>query len=138
MKKPAGQQTAPREEGYHCQGRIWLNGPEGTFLAYGRVVLLERIQQFGSISQAAKSMGMSYKHAWDLVDSINRQADQPLVSKASGGKGGGGTTLTERGRQAIAAYWALDARMQNYLATETSRFLSEYLQEQKENNHETA
>lgn len=131
MKKQAGQQTTASAEGYHCQGRIWLNGPDGTFLAYGRVILLERIQQFGSISQAAKSMEMSYKHAWDLVDSMNRQADQPLVSKASGGKGGGGTTLTARGVQAIAAFWTLDARMQNYLAEETRRFLAEYQQEPK-------
>jgi molybdate transport system regulatory protein len=129
MKKHTGKQSTPSGEGYHCQGRIWLNGSDGTFLAYGRVILLERIQQFGSIAQAAKSMDMSYKHAWDLVDSMNRQADQPLVSKASGGKGGGGTTLTARGVQAIGAFWALDGRMQNYLAAETSRFLAEYLQE---------
>ena len=130
MKKQADKQTAPSSEGFHCRGRIWLNAADGTFLAYGRIVLLERIQQFGSISQAAKSMGMSYKHAWDLVDAINRQADQPLVSKSSGGKRGGGTTLTERGIQAIAAYWAMDARFQNYLAEETCRFMAEYLPEQ--------
>jgi len=128
MEKQADKQATPSREGYHCQGRIWLNGSDGTFLAYGRVILLERIQQFGSISQAAKSMGMSYKHAWDLVDSMNRQADQPLVSKSSGGKRGGGTTLTERGIQAIAAYWAMDARFQNYLAEETRLFMAEYQQ----------
>jgi molybdate transport system regulatory protein len=115
---------------FHCRGRVWLDGPDGTFLAYGRIVLLERIQQFGSISQAAKSMGMSYKHAWDLVDSINRQADQPLVSKVSGGKRGGGTTLTARGVHAIAAFWALDARFQYYLEEESRRFMAEYQQEQ--------
>lgn len=130
MKKHTGKQKPVGGEGYHCQGRIWLHGSDGTFLAYGRVILLERIQQFGSISQAAKSMEMSYKHAWDLVDSMNRQADQPLVSKASGGKRGGGTTLTERGVQAIGAYWAMDARFQNYLAEETRRFMAEYLPEQ--------
>ncbi|NTV13339.1 MAG: LysR family transcriptional regulator [Desulfobulbaceae bacterium] len=129
MKKQPGKQTTPSSEGFQCHGRIWLNGSDGTFLAYGRIVLLERIQQFGSISQAAKSMGMSYKHAWDLVDSLNRQADQPLVSKSSGGKRGGGTTLTARGIQAIAAYWAMDARFQTYLAEETRRFVAEYLPE---------
>lgn len=129
MKKHTGKQTSTSGSGYHCQGRIWLNGPYGTFLAFGRVVLLERVQQFGSISQAAKSMGMSYKHAWDLVDSMNRQADQPLVSKSSGGKRGGGTTLTERGVEAIAAYWDMDARFQNYLAEETRRFMAGYLPE---------
>ena len=130
MNNKPRKENLEEARSFHCRGRIWLDGPDGTFLAYGRIVLLERIQQFGSISQAAKSMGMSYKHAWDLVDSINRQADQPLVSKSSGGKRGGGTTLTERGIQAIAAYWAMDARFQNYLAEETRRFTAEYLPEQ--------
>ena len=69
--------------GFH--GRVWIDGSEGTFLGYGRIVLLERIRQYGSITQAAKSMEMSYRHAWELVDSMNRQARKPLVETASGG-----------------------------------------------------
>ena len=63
-----------RKGGYELKGRVWIEGASGTFLGYGRVVLLERIAEFGSISKAAKSMDMSYRHAWELVDSINRQA----------------------------------------------------------------
>jgi molybdate transport system regulatory protein len=45
------------------RGRVWIDGPEGTFFGYGRAVLLERIREYGSITQAAKSMRMAYRHA---------------------------------------------------------------------------
>jgi molybdate transport system regulatory protein len=83
------------------------------------VVLLERIDEFGSIAKAARSMDMSYKHAWDLVDSINRQAPEPLVVTATGGKGGGGTKLTAAGRLAITFFWELSARLQDFLEKES-------------------
>ncbi len=92
--------TAP----YRLHGRVWIDGPEGTFLGYGRVVLLERIRQHGSISAAARSMNMSYRHAWDLVESMNRQAPAPLVISRAGGRGGGGARLTEAGERAIRLF----------------------------------
>ncbi len=74
---------APKPQpGLH--GRIWIDGPEGTFFGYGRAVLLERIIEYGSITKAAKSMDMAYRHAWDLVDSMNRQAQEPFVEVATG------------------------------------------------------
>ena len=62
---------------YRLKGRLWIEGSEGTFLGYGRVVLLERIGEHGSISAAARSMDMSYRHAWKLVDSMNQQSNTP-------------------------------------------------------------
>jgi molybdate transport system regulatory protein len=97
----AGRKSEAR---YRVRGRLWLDGPEGTFLGYGRVVLLERIGEHGSISSAARSMGMSYRKAWLLVDSMNRQSRTPLVVTATGGKGGGGARLTDTGEQAIAVF----------------------------------
>jgi len=107
------------EATYRWKGRIWLEGTEGTFLGYGRIVLLERIEEFGSISKAARSMKMSYKHAWDLVASMNRQAPEPLVFTASGGKGGGGTQLTVAGRQAIDLFRVVHGRLREFLEKET-------------------
>ncbi|MDH5299590.1 MAG: LysR family transcriptional regulator [Desulfobulbaceae bacterium] len=123
MPKPrhGKQNKQATEAGHHCHGRAWIEGADGTFLGHGRVVLLERIRDTGSIAKAARSMEMSYKHAWDLVDSINRQATAPLVAKASGGRGGGGTTLTEAGERAIQAFWSLHQRLQEFLAEETKR-----------------
>lgn len=97
------------------RGRLWIDGTEGTFLGYGRIILLERIREHGSISQAAKSMKMSYRHAWELVDSMNRQSSKPVVAAATGGRKGGGARLTEEGQKAIALFWDLYADFQTYI-----------------------
>jgi molybdate transport system regulatory protein len=102
--------------GYRAHGRIWIEGPDGTFLGYGRVVLLERIREHGSISAAARSMGMSYRHAWKLVDSMNRQSRTPVVTMSVGGRGGGGACLTESGERAIDAFWSLWGEFRDLLA----------------------
>jgi molybdate transport system regulatory protein len=66
-------------------------------------------------------MEMSYKHAWDLVDSINRQAKTPLVIACKGGKGGGGTRLTPAGEDAVAAFRELQKRFRSFLEQETEK-----------------
>ena len=100
---------------YAIKGRIWIEGDKGTFLGYGRVVLLERIGQFGSISKAARSMGMSYRHAWELVASMNKNASSPLVATATGGRGGGGARLTSAGRDAIKFFWHIYGCFQSFM-----------------------
>jgi molybdate transport system regulatory protein len=100
------------------RGRIWVDGPEGTFLGYGRIVLLERVREHGSITKAAKTMEMSYRHAWELVDSMNKQSESPLVESAAGGKGGGGAQLTEAGEKAIRLFWKLYEDFQDFLRRE--------------------
>lgn len=101
---------------YRLHGRVWIEGPEGTFLGYGRVVLLERIHKHGSITAAARSMEMSYRHAWKLVDSMNRQSRHPVVEKTTGGRGGGGATLTEAGEQAIECFWSAYRDFKEFIA----------------------
>ena len=106
------KRTSPYERyknDYSINGRIWISEGEETFLGYGRVVLLERIRDYGSITKAAKSMGMSYRNAWELVDSMNKLSDKPLVDRFTGGKGGGGTVLTKHGEKAIAWFWKLSS-----------------------------
>jgi molybdate transport system regulatory protein len=107
--------------GFAWRGRLWLEGQEGTFLGYGRVVLLEQIRESGSIAQAAKSMEMSYKHAWDLLESMNRQAGCKLVETSRGGKSGGGARLTPTGERAIAVFWQYHARFQDLLQEMTAQ-----------------
>ena len=110
-----------REQGSSYRGRIWLEKDGRTFLGFGRVVLLERIQEHGSITGAARSMQMSYKHAWDLVDSMNQQADKALVVTSKGGKGGGGARLSKAGQQAVAEFHELQSRFQKFLQGETDK-----------------
>ena len=103
------------------RGRVWIDGADGTFLGFGRVVLLERIQEYGSITKAAKSMEMSYRRAWDLVDSMNKQAKQPFVELATGGKGGGGARVTEDGERAIQLFWKFSEDFQAFLKQEQGK-----------------
>jgi molybdate transport system regulatory protein len=119
MKNNTSQNTT--NPGLKWRGRLWLEGEEGTFLGYGRVVLLERIRERGSLAQAAKSMEMSYKHAWDLLASMNRQAGCKLVETSRGGKSGGGATLTPAGERAIAVFWEYHARFQAVLQEMTAK-----------------
>ena len=85
-------------------GSIWLTMAGENFGGAGRVDLLARIAECGSISQAAKSIKMSYKAAWDAIDAMNNLAGEPLVERLAGGKGGGGTRLTQRGEQLVANF----------------------------------
>ena len=103
------------------RGRVWIDGPEGTFIGYGRVVLLERIREHGSITKAAKSMEMAYRHAWDLVDSMNRQTKEPFIELTTGGKGGGGARVTEAGERAIAVFWQFHKDLQVFLKKEEKK-----------------
>jgi molybdate transport system regulatory protein len=76
----------------------------------GKVALLEAIAQTGSISAAAKVLGMSYRRAWDLVDETNRCLVRPAVRTASGGMRGGGTALTPTGVELVRRYRRLERR----------------------------
>ena len=97
------------------KGRLWLEKNGETFVSWGRVVLLQRIDETGSVSAAAKSMGMSFSHAWQLVESMNALAGEPLVDKQAGGKGGGGAWLTAEGKRVVADFWALVADFQKWI-----------------------
>jgi molybdate transport system regulatory protein len=77
--------------------RVSIVLESGARIGPGKARLLESIRETGSISGAAREMGMSYKRAWVLLDSINRAFTEPLVTAAPGGAGGGGATLTPFG-----------------------------------------
>lgn len=125
-KKEHGNKRSPkRQPGF--RGRIWIDGPDGVFIGHGRVVLLERIREHGSITKAAKSMEMAYRHAWDLVDSMNRQAVEPFVVVATGGRGGGGAQVTEAGEKAIKLFWKLQEDFRKFLEKEQRALLKKYL-----------
>jgi molybdate transport system regulatory protein len=79
-------------------------------LGPGKVTLLERIAREGSISAAGRSMNMSYKRAWELVAEINDSFSEPLVAAQTGGKAGGGATLTARGEALVRHYRAIERK----------------------------
>lgn len=73
----------------------------------GKADLLDAIGREGSISAAGRALGMSYRRTWMLVDVMNRCWDEPLVETAAGGSHGGGARVTDRGKQVLAHYRAL-------------------------------
>src|SRR4051812_20131275 len=87
-----------------AQVRISLVFDSGVRIGPGKARLLESIRDTGSISAPAREMGMSYKRAWLLLDSINQAFVEPVVMAATGGSGGGGATLTPFGAEALERY----------------------------------
>lgn len=104
------------------EAKLTLNSDEKMFANPRRMLLLAKIADVGSISKAAKLAGISYKAAWDAVDDMNRQSEQPLVERAVGGKGGGGANLTKIGHRLLKLYAMLEeiqSRALNALQDET-------------------
>jgi molybdate transport system regulatory protein len=85
-------------------GSVWFDKADKAFLGGERIELLEKIQALGSITRAAKAVGISYKTAWEIVDALNNLADKPLVVRITGGKGGGGTHLTPEGQKLVSSF----------------------------------
>lgn len=75
----------------------------------GRIELLRAIAEHGSITAAAKAVGLSYKAAWDAIDTMNNLAGEPLVLRSTGGRGGGSSRLSPRGESLVARYERIDA-----------------------------
>lgn len=96
-------------------GSLWLGKDDQNLLSDKRIVLLETIGDCGSISQAAKAVGLSYKGAWDAVDAMNGMFGEPLVVTMTGGKGGGGTQLTDMGVRIVDTYRVLRREQKRFL-----------------------
>ncbi len=106
---------------YIVKGNIWIEGETGAFIGLGRMKLLESVNELGSITDAAKSMKMSYRQAWELIDSMNKQGKNPLVITSAGGTGGGGTKVTKEGLKAIKQYKELLERFDKFNSAETKK-----------------
>jgi len=91
--------------------RAWIERDGHVILGKGRHELLEAIDRWHSISAAARQIGMSYRHAWLLVQSVNESAGEPLVEAATGGHHGGGARLTPRGQFAVAIFRELQEQL---------------------------
>ncbi len=96
------------------RSNLWFENEQHGYFGKGRVKLLQNIDSFGSISKAAKEMKMSYKAAWDAVNEMNTLSKEPIVIRVTGGKGGGGTVLTQKGKEYIDIYNELEM-LQNRL-----------------------
>ncbi|HDR8856833.1 molybdenum-dependent transcriptional regulator [Burkholderia territorii] len=108
---PPSSSAGPLELG----GELWLRAGEQTLGGATRIALLAAIGDTGSITRAAKAVGLSYKAAWDAIDTMNNLAGEPLVTRSTGGKGGGGTTLTPRATSLIAAFRTIEREHRRFI-----------------------
>jgi molybdate transport system regulatory protein len=93
----------------HAQIHLNITFPSGARIGPGKATLLEGIRDTGSISAAARALGMDYKRAWMLLDSLDRAFDAPVVERKTGGPGGGGAALTDFGADLLDRYRRIEA-----------------------------
>jgi molybdate transport system regulatory protein len=96
--------------------RIRIYFGDGHSVGPGKVQLLESVRELGSISAAARSMGMAYRHAWELIDDMNQCFRSPVVTGTSGGRAGGGATLTPFGEEVVRRFRAMEKRARKAMA----------------------
>jgi len=94
--------------------KIWLEKEGKPVLGNGKLTLLQAIDEEGSISRAALKLGISFRRAWNFLDSVERNIGLKLLKRKKGGTGGGSTRLTEEAKELIARF--------NRLSEETRRY----------------
>lgn len=110
--------VAPRQKKakrLELQGAVWMAVGDQTLGGGDRMALLRAVAERGSITHAAKAVGLSYKGAWDAIDAMNALAGKPLVERSTGGRGGGGTRVTPYGARMLQRYEQLDAVHQRFM-----------------------
>ena len=98
----------PKENSFSCRPRFRVMAGSLIALGPGKVDLLEAIEREGSISQAARSMELSYRRAWDMVETMNQCFKKPLVKSVTGGSKGGGAQLTDSGKKMIVLFRSME------------------------------
>lgn len=98
------------------QASLWMTIDGQKLGGADRVALLAAIAEQGSITAAAKAVGISYKGAWDAIEAMNNLAGEPLLERAAGGKGGGGTRLTARGAQLVENFHKIEQEHRKFVA----------------------
>ena len=105
--------------------RLRIVFPDERQIGPGKADLLEAIARTGSISSAARDLGMSYRRAWLLVDELGKLFKRPILTTAAGGAHGGGAELTDFGRALIAAYRRIEDRAAEAVRAELIAFESD-------------
>jgi molybdate transport system regulatory protein len=119
--RPAAARTARRAASARFRLRV-ISG-ETISVGPGKISLLEAIRQTHSITSAAKSIGMSYRRAWMLIDELNASLKKPAVRSAKGGERGGGSELTDVGEALVDLYRRIEERAAKACATEIATLL---------------
>ena len=100
---------------FELKGMLSLQAGDRTLGGLNRIELLEQIGRTGSITSAARAVGLSYKGAWDSVDAMNNLSDEPLVLRVTGGRRGGGSELTPFAQRLIDVFRAMEREHQRFM-----------------------
>ncbi len=98
--------------------RLRVHFNKRLLVGIGKVELLEHITRTGSLSNAAREMKMSYRRAWLLLEAMNEGFDQPVATTSAGGRRGGGTVVTDFGRQLVTGYRRMESKVQSLAAAQ--------------------
>ncbi len=106
---------------YELKLRIWLERDGRFIVSEGRAELLKKVKETGSLSEAAKQMGMSYRHAWGIVHRISQSAGGDIVRSVRGGKSGGVSVLTPFGEEVLREYESKATALRNLMEKQWKR-----------------
>src|SRR5581483_5409277 len=106
----------------YCGLTLRVLAHAGPAMGTGKAELIERIAATGSISAAARAMGMSYRRAWQLVDALNATYREPVIVTAIGGKRGGGARVSAYGIRVLRLYRAMENKASAAIAGDLKRF----------------
>jgi len=101
---------------------IRILGGKAPAMGPGKAELIERIASTGSISAAARAMGMSYRRAWQLAEALNKDFRERVVTTAAGGTRGGGARVTAFGLRLVAEFRAMEDKASAAIASDLKRF----------------
>jgi molybdate transport system regulatory protein len=110
MTKPAIEKTTSPSNAPEVRFRMRVLQAEAIVLGPGKIALLEAVKEHGSISAAARNLGMSYRRAWLLMDELNRSLASPATVSEHGGQSGGGSLLTPVGEEIIRLYREIETQ----------------------------
>jgi molybdate transport system regulatory protein len=124
-KEPSKRKSSKAKKAYRTpalRGKVWVEIGGKPAMTEAGADLLEQMVACGSLSEAARRLRFAYRRAWLLVDGMNALWPQPLVTKATGGKDGGGTRVTPYGQQILAAYREAQIRVEHALGEDSEPF----------------
>ena len=95
--------------------KFWLETEDGYIFGRGAFELLQEIQRTGSLSAAARELGMSYRYAWGIIKQIESRVEEPVLKTYKGGRyGGGGADLTPKGQELLDTYFQFQQAQSKY------------------------
>jgi molybdate transport system regulatory protein len=112
----ANKKDLKNENSIEVKAKLWLEKDSRFILGVGRAEILRRIKETGSLAKAAKSMGMSYSHAWSEIREISDAAGGPVVETSRGGTSGGSSRLTDLGERLLKSFDDEMGKLDKHLA----------------------